>query len=312
MKIVIAGGTGFVGKILVAKLADEGSEVTVLARDPAQAEKSFGGRARVVGWSLEPGRVRDAWERELAEATGVVNLAGAGVMDRAWTAERKRELVASRVDVTRALAQTLARGARPDEARVFVSASAVGIYGARLDDTVLKEESPAGDDFLAELCVAWEAAAAPAADAGVRVVHPRLGIVLGKDGGALAEMVRPFRFGVGGPIGSGTQWVSWIHERDVVGGLVHALTSFGMRGTYNFAAPRPVRMEEQADAIATVLGTRARARVPAFVLKTILGSERAEVVLRGQRVSSRKLEAAGYDFAFDELLPALEDILGPR
>jgi hypothetical protein len=315
LKVVVAGGSGFLGRQLVTSLVAKGHAVTVLARDPGAARSRLGGQAQFLGWSLAPGAVREAWEQAVRDATGVVNLAGAGVMDRAWTEARMRELVASRVDVTRALALAMA-GSRAtsrsptDPPRVLVSGSAIGIYGMRMDDAVMTEDSPPGADFLAELCVAWEAAATPARDADIRVVHPRMGIVLGKDGGALTKLASPFKLGVGGPVGSGEQWVSWIHERDAVHALELALTSGRMHGAYNVVAPRPVRMAEEAETLAKVLRTHARARVPAFALKALLGRGRADAILTGQRVSSDRLRQAGYSFAFEELLPALQELVG--
>jgi uncharacterized protein (TIGR01777 family) len=309
--VVVAGGTGFIGRSLVDRLATAGHPVTVLARDTEAARRSLGARARVLAWSLDAGPVRDAWEREVAAATGVVNLAGAGVMDKAWTEARKRELYASRIDVTGALAMAMAKEpSRLEAPRVFVSASAVGIYGPQTDDALQTEDSPPGSDFLAALCVEWEAAAAPAREGGVRVVHPRLGIVLGREGGALAKMSLAFKLHAGGPLGSGAQWVSWIHERDVVLALERALTSGSLNGAYNFVAPRPVTMEEEAELIAKVLNTHARARIPAFVLTATLGAGRAETVLTGQRVSAARLVEAGYPFLYEALLPALTDLLG--
>jgi uncharacterized protein (TIGR01777 family) len=314
LKVVVAGGSGFLGQRLVASLVQRGDAVTVLARDPDAARGKLGGRAQCLGWSLEPGAVREAWEREVRDATAVVNLAGAGVMDRRWTEARKRELTASRIDVTLALARTMAASSAsqrsPTETpRVFVSASAIGFYGTRAGDAVMTEGSPPGADFLAELCVAWEAAATSARDAGIRVVHPRIGIVLGREGGALPELVRSFRLHAGGPIGSGEQWVSWIHEQDAVGALELALTSGSMHGAFNLVAPRPVTMAEEAETLAKVLHTHARVRVPAFVLTALLGEGRAEAILTGQRASSERLRQAGYVFAFEELLPALQDLL---
>ena len=313
LNVVVSGGTGFIGRSVVSALTGAGHNVTVLARDPAKATAWFearaGNGARALAWSLEAGPVRDEWTGAVAAADVVVNLAGAGVMDRPWTAPRKTELRRSRIDVTLALAQAMATRSPACE-RVLVSASAVGIYGERTDDTLLTEEAPRGTDFLAELCVAWEAATKPALDAGVRVVHPRLGIVLGVQGGALPTIVRPFRLSLGGAIGSGSQWVSWIHEQDVIDGLLFAITSPGLSGAYNFVAPRPVTMDEEARTIAALLHTHARARVPAFVVRALLGKGRAGAVLTGQRAASARLEGAGYVFAFEALLPALRALLG--
>jgi len=306
-KVVIVGGTGFLGRTLVPSLTSRGALVVVLARDLARAEREVGGSARVLPWSLSPGATRRAWEGELGGAA-VVNLAGAGVMDAAWTRSRMDELRSSRIDVTLAIAEAMARTRAPDS--VLVSASAVGIYGMRDDDEIQTEDSPAASGFLARLCVDWEAAAEPARAAGVRVVHPRLGIVLGRNGGGLAEMARPFRLHAGGPIGSGKQWVSWVHERDVVEAIWLAIESRSMVGPYNFVAPSPVTMHEEAAIMAKVLHTHARARVPSFALKLVLGSGRAELVLSGQRASSARLASAGHVFAFPELEAALVDLLG--
>ncbi len=316
LRVVVVGGTGFVGRSVVARLATRGDDVDVLARDVEAAARRFGPDVRVLAWSLEQGQARAEWTRVVGLADCVVNLSGAGVMDRAWTDARRRELFASRVDVTRAVAEAFACGAgRADQRereRTLVSASAVGIYGMHADDELLTEDSPQGSGFLADLCRAWEEAAAPARDAAIRVVHPRLGIVLGASGGALVEMARPFRLHSGGPIGSGAQWMSWIHERDVVQALELALTSSSLRGACNFVAPNAVTMADEAQAIAAVLGTHARLRVPAIALKAILGPARAEVLLTGQRVSPTRLLRAGYEFAFAEIRPALQDLLGRK
>jgi len=310
MSVVILGATGFIGQRVVARLVARGERVTVLAREPAAALAKLGTGAHVLGFTLEPGVVRDAWEREVGHADAVVNLAGAGILDRPWTSARRRELFASRVDVTRALALTLAARARPgSEPKVLVSASAVGFYGAYDDDRTLTEGSPRGTGFLAELCAAWEAAASPARDAHVRVVHPRFGIVLGRRGGALPAMARPFRFHAGGPIGTGKQWVSWVHEDDATRVVELAVASPTMHGAYNVTAPHPVTMNEEARAIAAVLGTHARARVPGLALAALLGRDRAEVILTGQRVVSARLPEAGYTFSFPDLTSALRDLL---
>jgi uncharacterized protein (TIGR01777 family) len=310
MRIAICGATGFVGRSLVARLVARGDEVIVLSRDLGVAQRSFGHEVKALAWSLDRGTVRDAWEQAVREATAVVNLSGAGILDRPWTDARRKELCESRVDVTRALAVAMADGAPGTRASsVLVSASAVGIYGMREDDATMTESSPPGSDFLADLCVRWEEAAGPARDAGIRVVHPRLGIVLGRGGGALREMVKPFKLHAGGPLGSGKQWISWVHERDVVQALELALTSPVLSGAYNLVAPNPVTMNEEAEAIATVLGTHALVRVPAFALRVILGAARAQVVLTGQRASASRLVAAGYPFAFPNIGLALRDLL---
>lgn len=307
MRVVVTGGTGFIGKKLVGALLARGYLVTVLTRDVEGSKGRFDERARIAGWTpWAPG----VWSDEVDGVDGVVHLAGAGVFDKAWTKDRVEVLRWSRVETTRALATAMASARRPP--KVLVSTSAVGIYGMHTDDEVLTEDAAKGTDVLAEICKAWEKAAAPAVEAGIRVVHPRLGIVLGAQGGALAQMLPAFRLRMGGPLGAGTQWMSWVHWRDVVDAFDFALTKPEIQGPYNLTAPNPARMQELADAIALVLNTHAKARVPKFALEFLLGKERAEVLLTGQRASSKKLEDAGFAFSYRDLLPTLEDLIGPK
>ncbi len=192
---------------------------------------------------------------------------------------------------------------------MLVSGLAVGFYGMREDDLELDETAAAGDDVLARIVVDWESAADPARSAGIRVVHPRMGVVLGTGGGALARMVTSFRWFVGGPIGSGRQWVSWIHLRDAVRALLFALDRESMSGPVNFVAPTPVRMEDLARAIARALRRPAVARVPAAALRAVLGEGLAQMLLTGQRAVPRKLLDAGFAFDFRQIERACEDLL---
>jgi uncharacterized protein (TIGR01777 family) len=224
-------------------------------------------------------------------------------MDSRWTEARLEELRASRIEPTRLIAEAIA-GA-PKKA-ALVSASAVGIYGMRTDDETLDETGAHGTDVLARLCDDWEAAARPAASAGARVALARIGIVLGKRGGALAEMLPPYRAFVGGPLGGGAQWVSWVHEDDVVRALLLAIDR--LEGPFNVTAPEPVTMDALARAIGRATGRPSFFRVPAFALRALLG-ERAAVLLTGQRVVPRHLEREGFAFAFTSLDAALADIL---
>ena len=247
----------------------------------------------------------DAVESEVARADAVVHLAGEPVAGGRWTAERLERIRASRVDTTDRIARAIAAGAH--KPRVLVSGSAVGIYGMRRDDVVCDESTPPGDDVLARICVAWEAAAAPARDAGVRVVHPRTGIVLGR-GGALAKMEGPFRWFVGGPIGEGTQWMSWIHLRDVVRALLRMVDADDLAGPVNLVAPAPVTMNEMSRALGKALGRPSGLRVPAAALRLALGKGLAEVLLTGQRVAPRRLEQAGFSFELATIDEALRDL----
>jgi hypothetical protein len=307
MRIVVTGGTGFVGKKLVGALLARGYLVTVLTRDVEGARGRIDSRARIAGWTpWAPG----VWAEEVDGVDAVIHLAGAGIFDEAWSKDRVEVLRWSRIETTRALATAIA-GARR-RPKVFLSTSAVGIYGMRKDDEILTEESEKGTDVLAEICKGWEKAAAPAVEAGVRVVHPRLGIVLGAEGGALAQMLPAFKLRMGGPLGTGTQWESWVHWRDVVDTFDFAITTPEIAGPYNVTAPNPVTMQQLAEAIALVLNTHAKARVPKFALGLVLGKERAEVLLTGQRASSKKLEDAGFVFSYREVVPALEELIGPK
>jgi uncharacterized protein len=307
MRVLVTGGTGFIGKKLVGALLGRGCLVTVLTRDVVAAKGRLDSRVRVASWTPW---AQGTWADEVSGVDAVVHLAGAGVFDEPWTKDRIETLRSSRVDSTAQL--SIAIAAAKKRPSVLVSASAIGIYGMRKDDDVLTEDSRQGTDVLATICKAWEKAAAPAVDAGVRVVHPRLGIVLGADGGALHQMLPAFKLRMGGPLGDGKQWFSWVHWRDVIDVIDLAIRTAEMNGPYNVTAPQPVRMEDLAKSIALVLNTHSKARVPRFMLELVLGKERAEILLTGQRVSSKKLEDAGFAFGYPELVPALEELIGPK
>ena len=238
----------------------------------------------------------------------VIHLAGESVVGR-WTEEKKRAIRESRVQGTRHLVAALAgvkSGARP---RVLVCASAVGFYGDRGDE-VLREESLSGQGFLPEVCREWEDAAQTAASAGIRTVNIRIGLVLSPQGGALESILKPFRLGLGGRIGSGQQWWSWIHVDDIVGGIHHAMRSEALSGPVNLAAPNPVRNAEFTKVLASVLGRPAFFAVPALALRLAFGKMAAEeLLLASQRVEPGKLSASGYPFRFRELRAALENLV---
>ncbi|HEX8791252.1 MAG TPA: TIGR01777 family oxidoreductase [Polyangiaceae bacterium] len=285
MRVLLTGGTGFIGTHLARALQARGDEVAVVSRRGP------------VGW--------DQVEARVATVDAVVHLAGEPIADARWTPERLERIRASRVDTTERLARAIASaGSKP---RVFVSGSAVGVYGMRRDDVVCDESTSPGDDVLAGIVVAWEAAAAPARSAGVRVVHPRTGVVLGP-GGALSRMVGPYRWFVGGPIGSGKQWVSWVHLHDVVSALMFMIDR-DIQGPANVVAPKPVTMEQLSSAIGRALHRPSLLRVPGFALKAALGSGVAEVLLTGQRAVPAALQAAGFSFAYPRIDEALRDLL---
>jgi uncharacterized protein (TIGR01777 family) len=307
MRVLVTGGTGFVGNKLVRSLLGRGCLVTVLTRDVEGAKARLDPRARIAGWTPW---TQGIWSEEVSGVDAVVHLAGAGIFDEPWTKDRIEVLRWSRVDTTRELSIAIAAAkVRP---KVLVSASAVGVYGMHKDDSILTEDSAPGTDVLAEICKGWEKAAAPAVEAGVRVVHPRLGVVLGAEGGALHRMLPAFKMRVGGALGDGSQWVSWVHWRDVVDAIDFAISTPLLTGPCNFVAPNPVRMEELARAIALVMDTHSWLKVPRFMLELALGKERAEVLLTGQRASSKKLEDTGFAFSYPNVLPAVEELVGPK
>jgi uncharacterized protein (TIGR01777 family) len=291
MRILLTGGTGFLGKVLSASLSARGDEVVVVSRRGP------------VTW--------DDVEREVPRAGAVVHLAGEPIAEGRWTEERWERIRSSRLDTTARLARALAAAASAasDRPPVFVSCSAIGIYGMRRDDVLCDESSGPGEDVLARLCVAWERAADAARDAGVRVVHPRIGIALG-GGGVLARMAPAFRLFAGGPVGDGTQWVSWIHARDVVRALLFLLDGESLSGAYDLVAPHPVTMTDLARAIGKQLRRPSALAVPAFALRLAFGEGLAETLLTGQRVAPRRLLEAGFAFDFPDLGPALADLLG--
>ncbi|HEX8694024.1 MAG TPA: TIGR01777 family oxidoreductase [Longimicrobium sp.] len=297
LRVAVAGSSGLLGTELSRRLEAEGHAVLRLVRRPPQGE----GEAR---WDPAAGRI-DATALEGLDA--VVNLAGENVGER-WTEERKRRIRASRVDATRLLAEALAGLAH--KPRVLVNASAVGFYGSRGDER-LDEMSAPGDDFLAGVVRDWEAATAPAAEAGVRVVLPRFGVVLTARGGALARMLTPFRLGAGGRLGSGRQWMSWISLDDAVDVILRALRDERMAGPVNVVAGA-VTNEELARTLGRVLRRPALVPVPAFALRLMFGEMADGTVLVSQRVEHRRLTQLGHSFRYPELEAALRAALDEK
>jgi uncharacterized protein len=292
MRIVIAGGAGFLGSALSAELRRDGWTITVLTRHARSSNH--------VRW--DPSGSDSTWARALEDADAVINLSGASINKR-WTAAHKRELWNSRVHATRTLVTAMKRARRIPP--VLINASGVGTYGPRGDEPVT-EETPAGSDFLAQLGAAWENEAL-AAQPQSRVVMMRSGIVLDRDGGALPQMALPFRFFVGGPLGSGRQYVSWIHRDDWTAMARWALANASVSGPLNATAPDPKTNLEFTRTLARVLRRPALARAPAFALRLALG-ELADVVLTGQRVVPDKAQRLGFDFRYATLEAALRNL----
>jgi uncharacterized protein (TIGR01777 family) len=274
-------------------------------RDHGYAPVTISRRALPGGivWDPASGRLDPA---ALEGATAVIHLAGEGIADRRWTPRRKQAIRNSRVAATTLLARTLAGLQAPPG--VLISMSAMGIYGDRGDE-ILTEHSPLGTDYLSEVCQAWEAAAGPARDAAIRVVHPRMGLVLSTTGGALARMLPPFRLGVGGRLGSGHQWMSWIAIDDVVRALLHCLAAEVVSGPVNFSAPHPVTNREFTRILARTLGRPAVIPVPAPLLRTVFGELANATLLASQRLHPVSLTDAGFAFHYPSLLVALRHLL---
>jgi uncharacterized protein (TIGR01777 family) len=296
VRAVVTGATGWIGRALCARL--EGP--AVLARDPAAARR-LPGVAEAWSWDAET----EVPDEALAGADVLFHLAGEPIAAGRLGPEHRRRIVVSRVEGTRRLVAALARAARGP--RVLVHASAVGFYGSRGDEP-LDEGARPGEGFLADVCRRWEAEARAAEAAGIRVVSLRIGIVLGRGGGALARMAPPFRLGLGGPLGSGRQWVPWVHLDDVVGLALHAAATAGLRGPVNTVAPKPATNAELTRALGRVLRRPAVLPVPGFALRLALGGL-ADEVLASARVVPAAALRSGYRFRFEELEPALRDAL---
>ena len=305
MKVAIAGATGFVGSLLVERLQSEGHQVLVLTRNPDHAKKVFPNRnfpnVEIVAYT--PTESGD-WQKTISGCDGVVNLAGESIAEGRWTPERKQEIRSSRQLGTQKIVDAISQ-ANPKPS-VLVNASGIGYYGTS-ETATFDENSPAGDDFLAQVCLDWEACARKAQDYGVRVVILRFGIVLGM-GGAIAKMIPPFKLFAGGPIGSGRQWFSWIYREDLVNLILQALTRSDMEGAFNATAPNPVRMTEFSKTLGQVLKRPSWLPVPAFALEVLLG-DAAKVVLEGQQVLPKRTLESGFQYQYSHLKKALEDLL---
>jgi len=297
VRVTVVGGTGLIGRRLASSLAEDGHEATAVSRGAAEVEG-----ARHERWDPANGPIPDSL---LDGRDAVVNLAGAPIQGGRWTEGRKRVLWDSRVATTQRVVEALPGSG----VRTLVNASAVGFYGPRGDEEVT-EATPQGTGFLSDLCAAWEGAARQAESrAGARVARLRTGVVLAAEGGALPVMARPVRLFVGGPLGSGRQWIPWIHVDDVVGLIRTAISDGGLAGPVNVVGPAPERQRDVVRAIGDVLGRPTVVPAPAFAVKAALG-EMATVALDGQRAVPAAAERAGYAFAFPELVPALQSELG--
>jgi uncharacterized protein (TIGR01777 family) len=298
MKVLITGGLGFVGTQLSIRLLERRHQVTVVDHSPEPREYTPEEAIYVSGDTT----IQGAWQEEIADQDAVINLAGASIFTR-WNDETKKLIYDSRILTTRNVVEAI-----PNEtAKVLCSTSAVGYYGFRGDEALTEEDTP-GDDFLASLAVDWENEARQAEKKGARVAITRFGIVLGKTGGALGQMIPAFKKFVGGPLGSGSQWFSWIHMEDLLNAFMFVLDHEEIKGPVNFCSPNPVRNRDLAKALGRVLCRPSFLTTPGFMLRIVLG-EFGSVLLKGQRVIPDKLVKHGYAFRYADITAALEQVI---
>jgi uncharacterized protein (TIGR01777 family) len=302
MKIVVAGGTGFIGKNLTARLLQQGHTVTVLTRS-LKRTTSLPGNLRTEQWDTKS---LGSWTAIIDGSDAVINLTGELIAGKRWTKRRKEHILMSRIDSTRALVSSIEQARRKPS--VLINVSAVGFYGSVPEGDVT-EASPRGKDFLAEVCSQWEAEAFEAKKSGVRVVTPRLGVVLARDGGALTKLIMPFRFFAGGYVGTGRPWFPWVHIKDVTGAFLFLLNNPQVAGPVNIVGPQPLAMKEFTKILGQVMRRPAWTAAPSFVLRLALG-EMSGMLLTGQRAVPSRLLEAGFAFEYSTARSALTDIIG--
>jgi len=300
MTIIVAGGTGFLGMALLHRLLRDNHSIVLLTRNSGNVSIHHP-HVRVAQWD---GRVVGDWVKYVDGADAIVNLTGELIAGKRWTKRQKEIILGSRVDATRAIVKAIEQASKKPS--VLVSASAVGYYG-NVPSGDVPESFPKGNDFLAMVCGRWEEEALVARKLGIRIVTPRLGVVLAGDGGALKKMVLPFRWFIGGPIGNGRQWLPWIHRDDVVDGIVFLLQSSQLAGAVNFVAPEPATMKQFSRALGRSLRRPSWIPVPSFILHILLG-EMAGMLLTGQRAVPQRLMDAGFVFQYPGLDRALSAI----
>lgn len=304
--ILMTGATGLVGKAISRELIKAGMEVYAILRPSSKAHRLEAGVKPLYMEVLHYKETDVARLEALGRIDAVLHLAGESIMG-VWTSAKRQRLYDSRVLLTRQLGELLCALESPP--KTFISASAIGIYGVHQGEALLDEDAFQGDDFLAELCKGWEEATHIVGHAGIRCVQFRLGVVLSKEGGALAAMLPPFQWGLGGPLGNGTQWMSWIHIKDVVRAFIYAVEQSALEGAYNLTAPSPVRNKEFTTLLGKTLERPTPFPVPEILLKWALRDLADSLLLASQRVSSEALEKQGFVFQYPELPLALEDLI---
>lgn len=301
-RIIVTGATGLIGQKLVSAFIQRGDEVIIFSRNAVKAKTIIPNAKEYVEWDYNK---PELWESNLENSDAVVHLAGTNLFAKRWNDNFKSEILKSRQMSTKNLVDAIKSCSYKPQ--VFISASGVGFYGD-CGDTILDESSSAGNDFLADVCKVWEGESKRVEAAGVRSVQIRTGLVLSTEDGALKQMLPPFKFFIGGPLGNGKQWASWIHIDDMIRIYLHAIDNTKLRGAVNAASPNPVRMKEFANILGKVLHRPSLFPVPKFVLKIVVGKA-AEVVTGSQRVDVQKLLSSGFKFKFDFIKEALKNLL---
>ncbi len=302
-RVIITGATGFIGKALCRRLAERGYEIVALSRDLAKGEEVLGKDVQVVEWD---GKSSRGWLDYVEGSQALLNLAGENLSSERWTEDKKQSILQSRLDAAEAVVEAARLAKKKPE--VVVQASAIGYYGLRHDE-VCDESSVPGEGFLSAVSQKWELSTQEVEDQRIRRVIIRTGIVLGNEGGAFVRLVKPFRFFVGGPLGSGKQWFSWIHLDDEVEAIIFLMERDDLSGVFNLTAPHPVLQKDFSRILGKVMKRPSWLRVPAFVLRLLFGEMAKEMLLSGQRVMPARLIASGFRFLYPELESALKEIL---
>lgn len=307
MKVLITGGTGMVGKELGKALHAQGHEITILTRSTKSARTKLPFPAKIIEYTSQTLVPSEA----LIDIDIVYNLAGENIGEKRWSSKRKKELYSSRINTTKSLVDGINRNSKEGKNSIkkLISVSAIGIYGNRKDE-LLTEDSKVADDFLASICKEWENETKKLNDSSIQVINPRLGIVLSNSGGALDRLLPLFDLGIGGAVGNGQQWMSWIHIQDLVSLLIHLLNS-KLTGPVNAVAPNPVTNNDFSKALARKFNKWLFPKTPAIILKTVLG-EMSDLVLFSQKVDSKKIQNDGFQFKYPDIVSAFEDIVGNK
>jgi uncharacterized protein len=298
MNILIFGGTGFIGKALTGRLSELNHKITLVSRNPEKYRNFSGKNISVIG---EKKNNAELFNEAIEKTDAIINLAGEPISNKRWTSQQKEKIITSRINTTADIINSIRNAKNKPE--ILVNISAVGFYG-NTEEMVIDEASPKGSGFLAKVCELWENEAKMAENFGVRVIIPRLGIVLEKNGGALKKLLFPFKFYMGGPLGSGKQWFPWIHLDDVVNSIIFSLEN-NISGVFNAVSPNPVRMKEFCSALGKIMRKPSWLYVPSFILKILLG-EMSQMLLTGQKAYPKKLIESGYKFKYERVEDALK------